>query len=276
MRIRRISRLAICIALALLSASCATVEHRIAFIQYDLEPGPAQTQAKSDVEITMKVIRPSEMYQYPDLFAFRLGDFPAYYRYDGLRIMYPIGPLGKSWEHPLSAPDFSHQVLLCRVKVRSGTPHILRMKDARIYLIVEGQEPVPTLTFSELLEQADEYEAETNSYLARRSGLVTTQIPRGFFRTLLLSHKKHFRLINDLGTDILSGFTGTAMLAFPATPNTYAAARISFFDITIKVDSVGTPTEKTQFDFSLKPQQAQMWFDRQERMRKAGSTPAAA
>lgn len=148
MRIRRILRLAICIALVLLSASCATTEHRIAFIQYGLESGPSQTQAKSDVEITLKVIRPSEMYQFPELFAFRLEDFPLYNRYSGLRVMYPIGPLGKSWEHPLSTSDFSQQVMLCRVKVRNGTPHILRMKDARIYLIIEGQEPVPALSFN--------------------------------------------------------------------------------------------------------------------------------
>jgi hypothetical protein len=275
MRTRRIERLASCIALALLSVSCATIEHRIAFIQYGLEPGPSQTQAKSDVEITLKVIRPSEMYQYPELFAFRLEDFAAYKRYAALEIMYPVGPLGKSWEHPLSTSDFSHQVLLCRVKIRNGTPHILRMKDARIYLIIEGQEPVPALSFNELLEQADDYEAETNRYLARSSGLLRMQIPPGFFRALLLSHKKAFRLINDLGTEILPGFTYTAMLAFPATPNTYAAATISFFDITTKVDSVGTPTEKTQLNFLLRPQQAQMWFDRQERMWKAGSTPAA-
>lgn len=87
MRIWRIPRLATCITLALLSASCATTEHRIAFIQYGLEPGPTQTQAKSDVEITLKVIRPSEMYQYPELFAFRLEDFPAYKRYAALEMM---------------------------------------------------------------------------------------------------------------------------------------------------------------------------------------------
>lgn len=274
MRTQKIPRLAISIALALFSASCATTAHRIAFIQYGLEPGPSQTQAKSDVEITLKVIRPSEMYQYSELFAFRLEDFPLYNRYEGLRRIYPVGPLGKSWEHPLSAPNFGHQVLLCRVKIRNGTQHILRMKDARIYLIIEGQEPVPALSFNEVLEQADEYEAETNHYLARGPGLLTTQIPRGFFRALLLSHKKGFRLINDLGTEILPGFTYTGMVAFPATPNTYAAARISFFDITTKVDSAGTPTEKTQFDFVLQPQQAQMWFDWQEKMWKAGSTPA--
>ena len=106
------------------------------------------------------------------------------------------------------------------------------------------------------------------------SALLTTQIPPGFLRALLLSHKNAFRLINDLRTEILPGFTYTGMLAFPATPNTYAAATISFFDITTKVDSIGTPTEKTQFDFSLRPQQAQMWFDRQERMWKTGATPA--
>lgn len=245
MRIRRILRLAICIALTLLSASCATTEHRIAFIQYGLEPGPSQTQAKSDVEITLKVIRLSEIYQFPELFAFRLEDFPLYNRYGGLRAMYPIGPLGKSWEYPLSTPDASQQVMLCRVKLRNGTQHILRMKDARIYLIIEGQEPIPALSFNELLEQADYFEVEGNRYLARSSSLLTTQIPQGFFRALLLSHKNAFRLINDLRTEILPGFTYTGILAFPATPNTYAAATISFFDITTKVDSVGTPTEKT-------------------------------
>jgi hypothetical protein len=271
----RIPRLAICITLALLSASCATTEHRITFIQYGLEPEPSQTQVKSDVEITLNVIRPSEMYQFPELFAFRLEDFPLYNGYSGLRVMYPIGPLGKSWEHPLRKFDFSQQVLLCRVTIRNGTRHILRMKDARIYLIIEGQKPIPALRFYELLEQADYFEVQTNRYLVRGSGPLTTQIPIGFFRALLLSHKNAFNLINDLRTEIPLGSTYTGILAFPATSSTDAVATISLFDITTKVDSVGSPTEKTRFDFVLRPQQAQMWFDQQERIWKTGVAPAA-
>lgn len=256
--------------------SCATSPQipTLNFIQYGLEPGPNQSQTKSDIDINLKAIRISEIYQYPDLFSFNLDDYPQYKGNIGLSLMYPKGPVGKQWEYPFATPDLTEQLLLCWVKIQNNTKHILRMKDARIYLIVEGQEPAAALsTFDELLRQTDYFQQATNRYLARQGSLIKLEVPPGFYRSLLLSHKNYYRLINDLNKEILPGFTYEGLLVFPVVPTSYASAKISFFDITTKTDAAGVPIEKTQFDFMLKPQNVQAWYDRKEHMWKGGTPP---
>jgi len=48
------------------------------FAQCSLEPDPVQTQEKSDISISLEVIKISDVYNYPDLFSFSESDFPQY------------------------------------------------------------------------------------------------------------------------------------------------------------------------------------------------------
>jgi hypothetical protein len=233
----------------------------LAFPEYRLEPGPTATQQKSDIEISVKPIRISDIYQYPDLFGFRLEDFPDYADNTTLKRGYPVGPEGLQWDYPFATPDGQEQLSMYRVRIDNGTDHILRMRDARVYLITEAREPAALSDFNELLQWADYFE-QKNKYL-----------PRGFYRAFVLSHRPSFKLINDLGQEVLPGFAFEGLLLFPLVPRTSASATVSFFDITVTTDAAGNPVEKTRFDFPLVRETAQMWYDRSEQMWKAGAPP---
>ncbi len=84
---------------------------------------------------------------------------------------------------------------------------------------------------------------------------------------------KNFKLINDVSAEILPGFSYEGILVFPVITTLSSSARITFFDVTTKVDAVGNPLEKTQFDFSLKRQFVQMWYDTNTKAWKVGPPP---
>lgn len=261
--------------------ACMTTSSRIptlTFPQYSLDPGPSQVKTKSDIEIKLEVVRISDVYNYPNLFSFNLDSLSAPYNSDPqVKSTYPIGPMGRCWEFPFASPDGKEQLLFCICKVKNNTQHILRMSDARVYLILEEYIPLPALSsLDELLKQADYFEVLTNRQRARETVLMVLSrppLPEGFFRSIVLHNLRSYKLINDLDTEILPGFSFDGILVFPVIPSFSAPARISFFDVTTKTDSAGNPTEKTQFDFDLKRKYIQMWYDRYENKWKVGSPP---
>lgn len=258
----------------------------INYIQYNLDPGPSQTQAKSSIEISLQVIRISDIYKYPGLFSFNVEDIAKFSpKPDEVRRtlqgLYPKGPDGLSWEDPFNTPDGRLALLLLWAKIVNNTDHILRMKDARVYLIPEGKEPLSAYAkVDDLLGAVDIFEIAANQYLAAQGkkslfgGLMklqlNNQLPRGFYRALVLGHKDSYKLINDFDKEILPGFTYEGLLVFPSAPDIQGTAKISFFDITTKMDVAGNPTEKARFDFALKREEASMWYDGQEKMWKEG------
>lgn len=263
-------------------SSCATLTTpkvpTLSFMEYALEEETSKVQEKSDIEINLDIVRLSDVYNYPQFFSFRINNLPQEYAGDSIiRSEYKPGPMGRSWEFPFATPDGRMQLLFCSCKVKNNTEHILRMGDARIYLIVEGVEPLPAISsFSQLLEQADYFEAVTNRERSRQTALIIFQrppLPTGFFRAIVRYNKKSFKLINDLDAEILPRFSYEGILVFPVIPSFSPDARISFFDVTTKTDKAGNPIEKTQFDFDLQRQRVQMWYDRYEKAWKVGSPP---
>ena len=151
------------------------------------------------------------------------------------------------------------------------------MGDARIYLIVEGVDPLPAInSLSELLEQADYFESIANQKRAQQTVLYVLQkspIPTGFYRSIVLYNKKNYKLINDVNKEILPGFSYEGIFVFPVIPSFSSSGKVSFFDITTKVDSAGNPIEKTRFDFNLKRRYVRMWYDSTEKAWKVGTPP---
>lgn len=258
----------------------------ISYVAYNLDPGPRQSQAKSNIEINLEVIRLADIYKYPGLFAFNPDELAKNWNNRDetardLKWLYAKGPDGLSWENPFAAPGGRVSLLMCWAKIINNTDHILRMKDARVYLIPEDQEPMSAYNiFESLLGTADLFEEATNRYMAEQSRkgfiriqLGPRQLPKDFFRTLVRSHKNALKLVNDLGKEVLPGFTYEGFLIFPAAPDLQGAAKISFFDITTKMDVAGNPTEKARFDFALKREQGSMWYDKEEKMWKEGLPP---
>lgn len=253
--------------LVLVSAGCLTTKTpTISFSEYRLDPGPSQSQKNADVEITLKAIQLSDIYSYPNLFSFNLDLFPNPYRSNGmLRSEYKVGIDGKSWEYPFSTPDGKYQLLLCYCKVKNNTKHILRMGDARIYFVVEGLDPFRAIsTYEELLESADYFQAETNKVRSTQTNwgiLAKELLPPGFYREIIEQNRRGYKLINDLKHEILPGFSYEGILAFPAAPSIANTAAINFFDVTIRTDQAGNPTEKTRFEFKLRSDWVHMYYD---------------
>ena len=239
--------------------ACGPKVHELSLREFRLDPGPTATQRKSNIEITVKPIRISDIYEYPDLFGFRLQDFPDYRDSKFLKKAYPVGPKDLQWEYPFS--DSREYLYIYWVKIDNGTEHIVRMRDARVYFIAEGQEPIAAVAdFEGLLDWAD--------YFERRSPY---DLPAGFYRNLVLYHRPSYKLINDLGREILPGFAYEGLLVFPTMPEELSTGTISFFDVTVKTDAAGRPVEKTRFDFPLKQRMVRMWYDAKEKMWKSGT-----
>lgn len=266
---------------AALVASCATTVPKIptvAFDQYGLVQGPMQSEKRSDIEISVTTIRPADIYNYPNLFSFSLNESADYF----LKQTYPAGPSGLSWEFPFMSPDGKVSLLLAWVKLTNGTEHILRMRDARVYLITEGYDPLPAFSaMEELYRAADGFEQEANQKLAGQwqKTMVKVgempQLPQGFYRRIINAHQGAYKLINDVGKEILPGFTYEGLLVFPTAPTVQGQARLAFYDITTKTDAAGNPLEKTRFEFPLENQHVTMWYDRAEKRWQAGMPPVS-
>jgi len=256
--------------------ACAPVTRQtptLRVTQYALQPESVQTQTKSNVAITARVLRITDIYDHPDLFAFRQEEVGfsdnAY-----LKRNYPSDPGGRQWEYWFASPDASEQLLICWVSVKNGTDHILRMRDARIYLVAEGRDPMPAMGGVDgLLSQADRYWSMTVRQAQESRALIRLAPPEGFARAVLSGRREAFKLINDVNREILPGFTLEGMLAFPAVPTTYGSVTLSFFDITTKTDPAGNAVEKTRFDFALRPQSLPMWYDAAAARWRVGTPP---
>lgn len=270
----------LCFFIIVISCSCISTGTIpiLSFSEYVLDPGPDQVQTNVGIEIVLKAIQLSEIYKYPQFFSFNLDGFPELYKRNAiLRSEYRTGLDGKSWEFPFATPDGKLQLLFCFCKVKNNTKHILRMGDSRIYFILEGINPLPAISsFDELLKQADYFEYETNVKRSKETALVILQkapLPGGFFRNIVLYNRRAYNLINDLKYEILPGYSYEGILAFPAAPSLTAAAKISFFDVTIATDKAGNPTEKTQIDFKLKSQSISMYYDTNQKKWVVGNPP---
>jgi hypothetical protein len=261
-----------------LIVSCAGTSKRIPtvqFQQYTFEQGRNQlVQTKSDVIIQTKVLRPTDVYDYPQYFSFDRGMLPE--SIGGsmfVRTSYKASVGDKCWDYVLGDPQGKKLLTAVYVKIKNNTGHIIRMKDARVYLIVEGEEPMPAIdSVSELKRLITGWE---NDYAAtQRGGIIKIAYPVGLYSAIIDQNIKSFKLINDVGREVLPKFSLEGLLVFPVAAS-FDKVTLSFFDITTRTDAAGTPTEKTQFDFALVREPASMWYDATANRWKLGYPPTA-
>jgi hypothetical protein len=268
------------------SAARATQADRptptIRFMQYGLQSDTGEAQTKSNVTVATRVLRITDIYDHPELFAFSLDAYPEFASNPFLTGYYPADASGRRWEYWFASPDASEQLLVYWVHIRNGTDHILRMGDARIYLIPQAHDPIPALAgVDAVLAQVDRFwnmqiqNWNTQLQAAQRRGRVSPSfvLPTGFVRAVLQPRRAAFRVINDVGREILPGFAFDGMLAFPVVPATFGSVTLSFFDITTRTDAAGTPVERARFDFTLRPDTVQMWYDASVLRWKTGVPP---
>jgi hypothetical protein len=271
------------------------------FPEYVLANSTDQGQTKSAVAITVTPLGPSGMYEHPELFSFKREDLPE-----------PIG--GQPCFPTYYSEDYQDQywcytfgigeqnLAVFAVQIQNGTDHILRMRDARIYLEVEGHDPVaavtklgdPTLVpasnpalkvIPKSAAEADESVVHWVTYWEQEAEKTRNKhtimdglykIPIGLRSQVISQNRPAYKLIADAGAEILPGKTLRGILLFPVTVS-FDTAILSFYDISTKTDAAGNPTEKQTFTFPVKLDRVQMQWDgkQEKRWKKVGAgTPS--
>ncbi|MEI7982418.1 MAG: hypothetical protein WCI71_12260 [Bacteroidota bacterium] len=98
-------------------------------------------QEKNGLTIEMELLDPRTTYSHPELFTFQLTDLPSNW---GITVgaFYP-DYLGKRWCYTFG---FEENLTVMKVKITNNTGHILKMKDARMLMRVEGEDPIKAVT----------------------------------------------------------------------------------------------------------------------------------
>ena len=288
------------LALAAFLASCASTakiqtQH---FAQYTVTPPEVAAQTKSNVTIEVEVLKPSESLKHPELFAFDIKKLPeSHYNFSTMGL-FPADAQGRSWCYTFGFGD--KYLTALKVKLTNNTPHILRMKDSRIYMVIPGESPVAAVTVlgnaglqavavsdkktlylpksflekdGSLIHWLTQFEQEWDQ--TRKKGLVSLTYPVGFAALVVDQNRKNYKLINDLAVEILPNFSYEGILLFPVVVS-FEEAKLAFYDITTKTDPAGNALEKTAFEFPLTLEQVDMWYDKTEKVWKKGEPPAPA
>lgn len=287
--------------LVILSSCASSGPIKIAYWNYSeyvLSSQNVQTEKGLTVEV--EVLTPKNMYNHPELFSFDLMDMPSNWRLN-LSRSYPEGSDGKSWLYTLG---FGNNFLTAmKVTITNKTGHILRMKDSRIYLRIEGEDPikalthygssrlkeieVATLTGTKMIKLPESYLNEDNSLIHwithyenewdkhRVKRLLELSYPIGAASQVLSANKKYYKLINDVDREILPDDTYRGILLFPVIVS-FDQATLKMYDLTTQTDAAGNPTEKVTFEFKLKLNEDKMWYDRDQKKWREGEPPAPA
>lgn len=273
-----------CIALTARPAHAGKGEKTSLFPEYVLADSALASQTKSDVTVTVTPLGPSRMYEHPELFAFNkdqvaepiagLISFDTYHKKDFEK---------RHWCYTFGAGD--KYVAAFRVEIQNGTDHILRMKDARIYLEAGDNDPFaavtkvgdPTLVPTSVPEapRPKSYQDQDESLvhwvtyfeaLAERERpkerFFDSQkaIPIGIASQVIALNRQAYKLIADPSAEILPGRTLKGILLFPVVVS-FEEATLSLFDVHTQVDAAGNPVEKQTFTFPLRLNRVQMQFD---------------
>lgn len=285
-RLRALSVLTLAAAMAGCGGSKKAAEITL-FPEYVLSERDAQTQTKSDVTITVTPLSKAGMYEHPELFAFHRSEIPKEIA-DGINFgnYYKKDYQGQDWCYTFGVGD--DQLAAFLVEVKNGTDHILRMKDTRIYMEVEGKDPIgavtalgdPTLVprpgtepITPLVPQSalagDEslvhwltYFEEQAERKRKKHTLFDSQyqVPIGLASQVILNNRQAYKLIADVGAEVLPGRSLKGILLFPVVIS-FDTAMVSFYDVHTKTDAAGTPTEKQTYSFPLKLHRVQMQWD---------------
>ncbi|MHA1749848.1 MAG: hypothetical protein ACTSYF_14555, partial [Promethearchaeota archaeon] len=231
------------------------------FFKFTFEDGPVCIQEKQNIKIACRLLNPQMIFSYPQYFSYSVDQELESLKGDKFFIEILPTENNRIWHYVFSDPSFKKQLVACHVIMENNTEHILRMRDARLYLIPEGKEPIESLnTVDEIAGRItwleSEYEGEEGwkkkgSYFYTEEKRYIHQYPVGLSSQILYYNRDNFKLITDLGAEVLPGFTYSGLLVFPYVPDENDDLTISFFDITVKTDPAGNPLEKTRFDFHI-------------------------
>jgi len=277
------SNLVILIAVVILCACAVTLPPSEGWMtNYELQDD-LKTQEKEGITITLNPVNDLELDQHPEYFQFNVQSWgPTWSKgANVINFWYPPKKDGYNYANTfMGMPAFF-------VSVKNSTGHILRMSDARIYLLVEGKDPIPAfsnfgnpeIVSMEIPLYGDKPEtAQINKSAADGDGSLLDHITRRevqIIRGLKEAKEKDtkykdypryplnlvyniahinanaYKLINEVGREILPDFSLDGILGFPCYLESGQKAKVVFYDVTTETDDAGNPTKKTQFEFSF-------------------------
>ena len=211
----------IAILVVALIASCGTKPKTRVF--YEIDPSTPSPQTKEGVTIEVQYVGKEDIQKYKEEFHFVLSERN--------KTLVFLGSAGQA----VTVYPFKG-IVGFQVTVSNNTDHILRMGDARIVFEFEGK-PYTALKREELAV-----------IMQKKGGAATLESE--FYTDP--QTKVNFKLMNDLATEIIPGYSTDGFVAFGITPESAISGTLTFFDVTTKVDAAGNPLEKTKFQFKIK------------------------
>ena len=253
---------------------------------YDVVNDTTLSQTKEKVTVKISPINAWDVKDYPELFFFQFETLNQRFLQNkqftkkAIDYYFPPDKDDRYWCYTFGTlPEF-------KVSIMNETGHILRMKDARLYLVMEDQEPVaalsqqgqPQLVKTKILLAGKEKTVHiSESFNARDASLLDyiTRLETSYYESFKEDRKKlkkgeripdypfglmagvyrknfiKYKLINDIGREVLPGFSLTGILCFPYSLKLGQKFKIMFYDVTTETDAAGNPTKKTQFEFGF-------------------------
>lgn len=260
--------------------------------EYALRSPTEKEQTKSNVTILVEPLSPSKTYNFPELFSFDYDQLNEAMKGLNTSAYFPKDLTGNSWCYTFGAGQ--NILTAFKVKITNKTPHILRMKDSRIYLVAEGSDPIAAVTKlgnpqlytvnkkgdvlpksaidkdESLIHWITYYELKYEE--DRPKGFLSYTYPIGIASQVILQNLRNYKLINDVSKEILPDFSYEGILLFPALVS-WDKVNLVFYDITTKTDAAGNPIEKTKFNFDFDLKTVNMWYDSAEKRWKIGTPP---
>jgi hypothetical protein len=292
-KLAMVALLAIC---PLILTSCATTGTQFKTVDYLEYKTTTPEQTKGGVTMSCQPLSRANMSDYPELFSFENTFLPEGWRMHSNHY-FEKDANNKRWAYTFGVGK--RNLTVTKVTVDNGTDHILRMGDARIYLRIEGYDPIkpytvlgstaliPTMVGDKQQNLPSAYSnseglvgwvtnAEMEFDANRKKGLIEIfHYPVGLRSQVIAANRRAYKLISDVDLEILPGDTYTGLLLFPAEV-IKTAATIKFYDITVKTDAAGNPSEKVTFDFPLDSNHVQKWFNEIEKKWMDGTPPQPA
>ena len=233
------------------------------FEQFSFKDGSKFSLEKEKIKITLNLLRPTDMLEYPQYCSFDPDQLPAFEKKKFYKIL--TYKDDRIWNYIFSSPDYKKGIIACHVVMENNTDHILRMRDARIYLIPKNTEPIAALsTLSEVQDLCTKleglYEGE-KGLTKNEQNFWIGNYPVGLSEAILELNKEHIKLITDVGAEVLPTFSYSGLLVFPYISDDIEDLTISFFDITVETDAAGNAVRKTRFDFPLMTEKVKMEYN---------------
>ena len=222
---------------------------------------PAKTISSVTIElepISLKVI-----YDYPELFKVP----QSFFEVEGWSLAKYI--LSRDYENNNWYYIFANEqsgLSPFKVKITNNTEHIIKMSDARIYLLEGDRDPYEAIgKIDELRDWVSYVESKNINFPESYAGMASS---------LIKAHSRDYKLINDIDREILPGFSYGGLLVFPTIPKAEPKdVKVVFYNITTKTDAAGNPSEKAMFEFPLTNKITNFHFDPDTKRWKEGLPP---